>query len=178
MLTVGARCVRRASVLAAASLLLAGCAASPTSTGSTETLFPPALLSTTIPLPEPVPDQTDPVQVAQAFLLAYAGGDLQRACQLSRGELQAELGECRLDQKLDRLPELTLQDSCPLGNPTDLEYAVRFHVMPGSGQYPLPVADYPQDLRVTVRAETLALGFYVEQQPVAYDSSTGCGATG
>lgn len=134
-------------------------------------------LSTTVTAPAPITEPTTPEGVAVAFLSAYAGGDTRQACRYATSELKRDLGTetgngCNNQTTMERLPEITLLDSCPVPDSATATQQVRFHVVPGAGQYRLLVYGEPQDLLVRLRED---YGSYdVTERPSATDPTISC----
>lgn len=154
-------------------LTSAGCSG-PAKTSYNPTFATPVSLSTTVTLPTPYVADSDAIGVATKFITAYAGGDNQRACEVTEAGIEPDLESgCDFEQEMEKLPEVTLQDSCQLSVDPDIVYRARFHVVPGAGQFRLPIRGEPQYLELTVRSRN-GNWFRVNQVPVAYDPATAC----
>ena len=140
---------------------------------------PASALSTTVTAPSPIADPRTAQDVATTFLTAYAGGDTRQACRYATSELQSDLRTetgtgCNTVITMERLPEVTLIDSCAVTGSSSITDQVRFHVVPGAGQYPLLVTGEPQDL--VVRLRPAAGSFEVTERPTTTDPAVGCAA--
>ena len=170
-----------AVALGAMAFGVAGCgtgAADP-GTSSTPTPAPASALSTTVTAPSPIADPRTAQDVATTFLTAYAGGDTRQACRYATSELQSDLRTetgtgCNTVITMERLPEVTLIDSCAVTGSSSITDQVRFHLVPGAGQYPLLVTGEPQDL--VVRLRPAAGSFEVTERPTTTDPAVGCEA--
>ena len=170
-----------AVALGAMAFGVAGCgtgAADP-GTSSTPTPASASALSTTVTAPSPIADPRTAQDVATTFLTAYAGGDTRQACRYATSELQSDLRTetgtgCNTVITMERLPEVTLIDSCAVLGSSSITDQVRFHVVPGAGQYPLLVTGEPQDL--VVRLRPAAGSFEVTERPTTTDPAVGCAA--
>ena len=170
-----------AVALGAMAFGVAGCgtgAADP-GTSSTPTPASASMLSTTVTAPSPIADPRTAQDVATTFLTAYAGGDTRQACRYATSELQSDLRTetgtgCNTVITMERLPEVTLIDSCAVTGSSSITDQVRFHVVPGAGQYPLLVTGEPQDL--VVRLRPAAGSFEVTERPTTTDPAVGCEA--
>ena len=170
-----------AVALGAMAFGVAGCgtgAADP-GTSSTPTPASASALSTTVTAPSPSADPRTAQDVATTFLTAYAGGDTRQACRYATSELQSDLRTetgtgCNTVITMERLPEVTLIDSCSVLGSSSITDQVRFHVVPGAGQYPLLVTGEPQDL--VVRLRPAAGSFEVTERPTTTDPAVGCAA--
>jgi hypothetical protein len=170
-----------AVALGAMAFGVAGCgtgAADP-GTSSTPTPASASALSTTVTAPSPIADPRTAQDVAKTFLTAYAGGDTRQACRYATSELQSDLRTetgtgCNTVITMERLPEVTLIDSCAVTGSSSITDQVRFHVVPGAGQYPLLVTGEPQDL--VVRLRPAAGSFEVTERPTTTDPAVGCAA--
>ena len=181
-----------AVALGAMAFGVAGCgtgAADP-GTSSTPTPASASALSTTVTAPSPIADPRTAQDVATTFLTAYAGGDTRQACRYATSELQSDLHSwaaqrpydlrtetgtgCNTVITMERLPEVTLIDSCAVTGSSSITDQVRFHVVPGAGQYPLLVTGEPQDL--VVRLRPAAGSFEVTERPTTTDPAVGCTA--
>ena len=171
-----------AVALCATAFGLAGCGTGTDDAGSSSTPTPASasMLSTTVTAPSPMADPRTAQDVATTFLTAYAGGDTRQACRYATSELQTDLRTetgtgCNTVITMERLPEVVLIDSCVLTGSSSITDQVRFHVVPGVGQYPLLVTGEPQDL--VVRLRPAAGSFEVTERPTATDPASGCEAT-
>jgi len=170
-----------AVALGAMAFGVAGCgtgAADP-GTSSTPTPASASMLSTTVTAQSPIADPRTAQDVATTFLTAYAGGDTRQACRYATSELQSDLRTetgtgCNTVITMERLPEVTLIDSCAVTGSSSITDQVRFHVVPGAGQYPLLVTGEPQDL--VVRLRPAAGSFEVTERPTTTDPAVGCAA--
>jgi hypothetical protein len=161
---------------------LAGCGTGTADPGTSVTPTPASasMLSTTLTAPSPMADPRTAQDVATTFLTAYAGGDTRQACRYATSELQSDLRTetgtgCNTVITMERLPEVTLIDSCAVNGSSSITDQVRFHVVPGAGQYPLLVTGEPQDLVVRLRPATGS--FEVTERPTTTDPSLSCEAT-
>jgi hypothetical protein len=156
-------------------VVLAAAACSGPATSSYDPTFAtPASLTTTATLPTPYVADTDPIGIATKFITAYAGGDNQRACEVTEADIEPQLESgCNFVQKMEKLPQVTLQDSCQLSVKPEIVYRARFRVVPGAGQVQLPIRGEPQYLEFTVRSLD-GNRFQVNQLPQPYDPATGC----
>ena len=118
-------------------------------------------------------DYFDPVDLATSFMLNYASGTWALACRFmgdDYGRSEAQAGNCTGWVDNERLPVVTLVDSCELA---DQSYRVRFAVVPGVGATPLPFVGIEQHVQVGV-SPTKQGYFGVDAPPTAYEPGTGC----
>ena len=179
----GRRVFLPAVALGAMVFGVAGCGTGAADPGTSSTPTPASasasMLSTTVTAPSPIADPRTAQDVATTFLTAYAGGDTRQACRYATSELQSDLRTetgtgCNTVITMERLPEVTLIDSCAVTGSSSITDQVRFHVVPGAGQYPLLVTGEPQDL--VVRLRPAAGSFEVTERPTTTDPAVGCEA--
>jgi hypothetical protein len=164
--------------MAALAILVAtaSCAANndPAPPSTTKTPVVTSALSTTVSVPLRRTNFFDPVDIATSFMINYASGTIAIACRFMSdeyGKTEAQAGRCSGLTDVERLPVVTLVDSCKL---PDESYRVRFTVVPGVGASPLPIEGSDlQHLEVPVSLSDRQT-YLVDGPPTAYDPGSSC----